>query len=887
VAGGGKLALVGAGLTGAMPLVGRQAEMERILARLQGPAPVAFVLAGAAGVGKTRLAAELAGLAAGRGFATAQAVGSLAAASIPFGAFAPFLPDSGHAAGDLLGLLRQASGAIAARAGPHRKLLLVVDDAQHLDDGSAALVHQLVAAGACSVLAGVRVPGPAPDLVTGLWKDGMAERIDLAAWDEAQTGEVAAAALGGPVSRATVRRLWELSGGNALFVRELLIGAAGSGALTQAGGIWSLRRPLTAPGRLVELVASRLGTLAPGTTAVIELLAAGEPLGVPLLEQITDPGCLEDAEARGFVRVGQDGRRMQARLAHPVYGEVLRQNLPATSLRRISTMLAAAIEATGARRREDLLRLGRWRLETGSPGDPALMTRAARRAQAMFDADLAARLAQGALDAGGGVEAGLTLGEARFRSGQYREAEAVLAAMAPLCRTDIELAQIANARAYNLQNLLGDGAAAAAVLDAALDAVTEDVPRLQLLGRLASMKVFEGDPEGALAAAQPLLASGDDAIISRGSHISAVALALLGRCDEAVKAVQMRPASRRRAGIVSHVPELALIGAVLGHAGAGRLDRAERDAATGQQACLAAGDAEGHATFLLLTGLVLIERGQLARASGVFLDAASVNRELHDPLALRWCLAGIALAEAMSGYQDRAMAAAAERDELPAGPMTLYETDLIDRSRAWVSVCGGDLPQARRILTAAAERTAAARMRVAEGHLRHDLARLGEAKLAASRLAALAGVVDGQYLPALAAHAAALVSGTAAEIEAAGSALEALGACLLAAEAYTAAAAAWRSDGLARRAAAAGWRAAELAAACGNPATPGLAAGAAAGRLTRREQEVAALAAAGASSRQIADRLVLSVRTVDSHLHSAYTKLGVTSRAELAQVLRS
>jgi DNA-binding CsgD family transcriptional regulator len=870
-----------------MPLVGRQAEMERILAGLQGPAPVAFVLAGAAGVGKTRLASELAGLAAGRGFATAQAVGSRAAAAIPFGAFAPFLPESGHAAGDLLGLLREASGAIAARAGPHRRLLLVVDDAQLLDDGSAALVHQLVAAGACSVLAGVRVPGPAPDLVTGLWKDGMAERIDLAAWDEAQTGEVAAAALGGPVSRATVRRLWELSGGNALFVRELLIGAAGSGALTQAGGIWSLRRPLTAPGRLVELVASRLGTLAPGTTAVIELLAAGEPLGIPLLEQITDPGCLEDAEARGFVRVGQDGRRMQARLAHPVYGEVLRQNLPATSLRRISTMLAGAIEATGARRREDLLRLGRWRLETGSPGDPALMTRAARRAQAMFDADLAARLAQAALEAGGGVEAGLTLGEARFRSGRYREAEAVLAAMTPLCRTDIEVAQIANARAYNLQNLLGDRAAAAAVLDEALAAVTEDVPRLQLLGRLASMKVFEGDPERALAAARPLLASGDDAMISRGSHISAVALALLGRCDEAVKAAQMRPASRRRAGIVSHVPELALIGAVLGHAGAGRFDRAERDAATGQQACLAVGDAEGHATFLLLTGLVLIERGQLARASGVFLDAASVNRELHDPMALRWCLAGIALAEAISGHQDRAMAAAAERDELPAGPMTLYETDLIDRSRAWVSVCGGDLPQARRILTAAADRAAAVRMRVAEGHLRHDLARLGEAKLAVSRLAALAGEVDGQYLPALAAHAAALVSGTAAEIEAAGSALEALEASLLAAEAYTAAAAAWRSGGLARRAAATAWRAAELAAACGNPDTPGLAAGTAAGRLTRREQQVAALAAAGASSRQIADRLVLSVRTVDSHLHSAYTKLGVTSRSELAQVLRS
>lgn len=46
------------------------------------------------------------------------------------------------------------------------------------------------------------------------------------------------------------------------------------------------------------------------------------------------------------------------------------------------------------------------------------------------------------------------------------------------------------------------------------------------------------------------------------------------------------------------------------------------------------------------------------------------------------------------------------------------------------------------------------------------------------------------------------------------------------------------------------------------------------------------MAAAGASSRDIATKLVLSVRTGDHHLQSAYGKLGVTSREELAQVLR-
>src|SRR5215831_1151185 len=52
-------------------------------AHLKRPDPAAFVLAGAAGAGKTRLAAEAATSAAAAGFTTAQAVGSRAAAGVP------------------------------------------------------------------------------------------------------------------------------------------------------------------------------------------------------------------------------------------------------------------------------------------------------------------------------------------------------------------------------------------------------------------------------------------------------------------------------------------------------------------------------------------------------------------------------------------------------------------------------------------------------------------------------------------------------------------------------------------------------------------------------------------------------------------------------------
>jgi DNA-binding CsgD family transcriptional regulator len=56
--------------------------------------------------------------------------------------------------------------------------------------------------------------------------------------------------------------------------------------------------------------------------------------------------------------------------------------------------------------------------------------------------------------------------------------------------------------------------------------------------------------------------------------------------------------------------------------------------------------------------------------------------------------------------------------------------------------------------------------------------------------------------------------------------------------------------------------------------------------LTFREAEVAALAADGLANREIAERLVVSLRTVENHLYRAFAKLGVTSRSELADHVR-
>ena len=55
-----------------------------------------------------------------------------------------------------------------------------------------------------------------------------------------------------------------------------------------------------------------------------------------------------------------------------------------------------------------------------------------------------------------------------------------------------------------------------------------------------------------------------------------------------------------------------------------------------------------------------------------------------------------------------------------------------------------------------------------------------------------------------------------------------------------------------------------------------------AGGLTRRQREVAALIATGCSNREIAEHMTISERTVESHVTSILSTLGVDSRAQVA-----
>jgi DNA-binding NarL/FixJ family response regulator len=56
--------------------------------------------------------------------------------------------------------------------------------------------------------------------------------------------------------------------------------------------------------------------------------------------------------------------------------------------------------------------------------------------------------------------------------------------------------------------------------------------------------------------------------------------------------------------------------------------------------------------------------------------------------------------------------------------------------------------------------------------------------------------------------------------------------------------------------------------------------------ITAREREIVNLVAAGLSNRQIADRLVVSVRTVEGHVYRIFAKLGIDDRDQLVHLVR-
>jgi tetratricopeptide (TPR) repeat protein len=815
------------------PLVGRQAELEALVADIR-EARGGVVLAGAAGVGKTRLAKEaLAGVhAVGRDVEWVAA--TRAAASIPFGAVSHLLPAGERLGGDRLDTLRRAAAVLAQR-GRGRPLVLGVDDAHLLDDASAALVHQLALHNQAVVLVTLWSGAPAPDAIVALWKDGPARRLELPALAPEATAELLGRVLGGTIDGMTRQEMLRVSEGNPLYLRELVLAGWETGALHQVEGVWRWTGELAGATRLAELVAARLDTLAETARAAVELVAWGEPLPVVVLQRLTDSHAVQTAEQSGLLVLERSGRRILARLAHPLHGEVLRATLPASRFRSVADRLATAFNVGRLRRRDDLLRLGTWQLEAGLAAHPGLLLKAASQAAARFDHELTERLARAAVDAGGGATAVRVLAEALEWQGRHAEAVAVMVGEPPV--QVAERARWVSIRGGNLYWGLERTAEAEEILQQA--ALAEEGSE-EAVAMLAWILLFDGRLREAVAVAGRVLdqPQAPAQALVWAATAAVPALGSLGQLGEALAVADRGPAVAR-----AHPEELPWgetqlnLVRCLVLLGAGRLTEAGAIAEAGYQAAVANRSPELTGGWAGFRGLVAKAEGRIANAETLLREAVALLDEQDPYRFMRWCLAELASVAALAGDQ-QAAANWLDRADARGGEANRFFDPWVELARAWVAAGTGELTKAAELATQAAELARDSGQFTLEALALHDVARLGVPTAVGERLEELAGFLEGRLAPVLATSAAALAARDGAALDRVAAAFQDLGALILAAEAAAVAARAHQAAGRDARANASRERAAGLAAACQDARTPALAADAVTTVLTPREREV-------------------------------------------------
>jgi DNA-binding CsgD family transcriptional regulator len=867
------------------PFLGRAREVEHFSRALADPACHGFLVSGPAGFGKTSLATACADNASSAGLLALRSAPTVASTAIPLGALAHLLPGlrGPTAAQDRSDLLRRTAQALVRR-GNGRRLLLVVDDAHLLDDLSATLVHHLLATGGAFALLTARHDEPIPDALLALWKDGFIERLELAGLGDETMGDIAEEAVGGKLHPAARATLVERCRGNVLYLRELLIEALENGTLRRDDSeVWALAADLQPSALLVRLIQARVDRLTHAEREALELIALGEPLDVDTMEELLAPGVAQSLERTGFINARSDERGVEVRMAHPIYGDVIRAALPTLRARAIARALAALTESRDSGSTEDVLRIGRWRLIGGGGSAPELL-RAALAARWRCDFPFAERLVCEAVSLGAGFDALLLAAQLASMQGRSDEAETLLARLQSDATSDRDRVRTAIARMDNL--LYADRAGPSSeIATAAVAQITDPASRDELLGRRSALLVNLEGPTGTLAAARPLLQRATGAAYVWACMTGAWSLARLGRTEEALQIASLGQAAQLKLETpIAWYPWFHDFNRCEALLHAGRLAEGEQQAREQYRRGVEEHSAEAQGVFALQLAKILLARGRVHSAADASGEAALIFRQLGRPMFLRDSTIVAAHAACLAGRSADARELLSTID-IPESVPAMYDAISREQVRAWMVADGGDIPTAITILMGAANLgQQIGDLAGAIGCL-HSVARLGRAHSVAHRLARLAGSMEGILPAARAEHAFAIAAKDGDRLRAVSVRFESLGADQLAVDAATEGAAAWRRRGHLRAAVSLSRRAQQLSERCEGAHTPcsiqvGLRA-----RLTPAEREAALLAASGRSNKEIAELLVLSVRSVENRLQHVYQKLGVSSRRELTRAM--
>ena len=867
------------------PIVARDDELRQALAALEDDAEFHGVaLVGDSGVGKSTLARALADTLESGGSTVRYVLGTQTGCAIPLGAF--FRSVTVEAAHEPAVMLAAAHQTLERE----ENLVVVVDDAQLLDPLSSTLVHQLAASGCARLIVTIRSGEPVPDAVTVLLKERLLLSLRIEAFTREQTEALARAVLGGVVDTRLINELQQRTAGSPVLLRGLLSGGRESGVVVRTDAGWQLRGALRADRQLHDLLEFRLQSFAPEELEAVEVLAAAEVLDWGILRGLCDADAVGRLERRGVIQVVADGFNTVARLHHPLMAEVAIRHAGVVRTRQLNGMLAQHLrknlQAEGQRSRlpdvRAQIQLAQFMMRSDLSPDLDLIIDAAASAMTMSNFACGEELARFAFDRGGGLPAAIVLGKTLSWQGRGDETEAVIADVAPPDGADEWLiVQWGGLRALNLFINCGQVEPARQVLAD----VKNRVASAAVVGLVTALEVsfgfFAGDVATTIETG-PSLCGSD--VLPMAALWAAVAtssaLALAGRFGDVHRIAEagLRAAALSESGSDRFNIGLAEATALTW---AGNFPAAER--AWERYVAMAAGVPEADAMVDAMLGVVQLGRGALPSACSAFRDSiAAMSRGFPSG----WLMLVAALSAQAEGARGDAAAAAAalRRSEEAYGPQVAVFLPELELARAWERAAVGDTSAAQTHALRAAQIARQSGMYAVEMRALHTAVRFDD-RSQTGRLAELAKTLNTPMAQAIAQHARGLADHDGDVLDASADRFADMGAVALAADAAAQAAREHARTGQRGKEIKSSTRAHWLAGQH-EIRTPAVHSVAQPLPITDREREIVMLAAAGLSNRQIAQRLSVSVRTVEGHVYRIFAKLGIEHRDQLIQLVR-
>jgi DNA-binding CsgD family transcriptional regulator/tetratricopeptide (TPR) repeat protein len=909
------------------PLVGRNQDVDvltELIEQVSSGAGQAMIVEGDPGSGKTRLVSVAGALASARGMRLMWGAGDEQQTVRPFGALTQVPALAGlEWGGDARSAPATEETLLAAteafvdridELASSQPTLLVVDDL-HLVDGASlsalgALGRRLRYLSVGLIGVARRPPRPAgvDRLVAGLESaGGWVHRLTpLGAPDQERLLTI----LTGGVPGTRLRRQAAVTGGNPLFLVELVRALHAEGRLTRVDGTVDTDA-VELPTTFRQTILRRLGRTSASTTRILQAAAVlGHRFAVDDLFSLLEGAqgmtdALAEGGQAGLLQVSPDGYVFSHGLVRDVlYGELDRS--VARQLHRryveILTNRRAPIPIVA-------LHVG---LAAEMPDDEAasFLERAAREV-AGTDPSAAAAFLRQAVSLTSDQPAGDTLrselATILARSGELGEAG--ILAREVLAR-DHDVALAPSLRLVLGREHLASGRTAAALAELEAAGSTLDLSpssRREALSRVALGWLFTGDLAGAEAASRRVLdlgqRLGDDVAVSSALCTLALLADCEGRIDEAV-ALSRQAVARADAspGASAHwFPSHLYLAYML--MDDDRLDDAARVLRLGRQHSQRLGAVAnipayhfGHGVLGFLSGTWDAAIAELAAGLLAAADIGSVS-------GLVWAQSIAAIIAVHSDDLVGAAAALASADaHMHAEIQPFWHWSLW--ARALLREAQGDLPGAAATMGALVEGCVLAGSLYELVELAPDMVRMSMAVGARDRAvpvvasveqavavakrdngtaAALRcrGLLDGN--PDLLINASTTYRGAGRAMNAAWAANEA--AALLAAAGRRSEASVLLDEALAIYDAAGAERDLATAQGLGLDGGQGHGSGPAHGdpqRLTAAQLRVASLVAEGFTSAEIGRRLFISRRTVEGHLARIYTALGVHSRVELA-----